>query len=37
MYRVQRAQLRNDEKQKEHAGQVGVEKVLPSLSLPSIA
>jgi hypothetical protein len=34
---VQRTQLRNDQEQKEHAQQVGVQKVLPSLSLPHAA
>jgi hypothetical protein len=37
MHRVQRTQLRNDKKQKEHARKVGVEKVLPSLPLSSFA
>jgi hypothetical protein len=34
---VQGAELRDDKKQKEHAGSTGVQKVLPSLPLPHAA
>jgi hypothetical protein len=30
---MQRAQLRDDKKQENHAGQAGIQKVLPSLPL----
>jgi len=34
---VQRAELRDDKKQKEHAEPVGVQEVLPPLPLPYAA
>jgi len=34
---VQRAELRDDKEQKEHAEQIGVQEVLPSLPLPHAA
>jgi len=37
VHRVQRAQLRDDQEQKEHAEQARVQEILPSLPLPHAA